>query len=95
MLQGAKRRLATLERSIELPLTGARLLAQVQERVRLTGVSFDEAADSFAQSLSRDNLNRIVDELLCDEFDGDLEAANEWKRKEVERQSGPGSGAVA
>jgi hypothetical protein len=81
MLQSAKRRLATLERSIELSLTGKRVLAQVQERVRLTGASFEEAADSIGESLSRDNLNRIVDELLCDEFDGDMEAANEWKRK--------------
>jgi hypothetical protein len=78
---------------LNYPSLRARLLAQVQERGRLTGVSFDEAADSFARFLSRDNLNRIIDELLCDEFDGDIEAANEWKRKEVERQGDPGSGA--
>jgi hypothetical protein len=33
MLQGTKRRLAMLERSIELPLTAERVVALVEERV--------------------------------------------------------------
>ena len=52
MLQGTKRRLAMLERSIELPLTAERVLALVEERVRLTGASRNDVIDAMAASMT-------------------------------------------
>ncbi len=56
MLLSAKRRLAMLERSTELPLTVECFLARVKEHVRLTGASLDEAFRSLLVSLSDENL---------------------------------------
>ena len=52
MLQGTKRRLAMLERSIELPLTAERVLALVEERVRFTGASRNDVIDAMAASMT-------------------------------------------
>ena len=60
----AKRRLATLERSIELPLTVERFLARVEEHVRLTGASLDEAFRFLLAPLSVENLDRLEEELM-------------------------------
>jgi hypothetical protein len=43
VLQSAKRRLATLERSIELPINADHFMACVKDHMRLTGVNFEEA----------------------------------------------------
>jgi hypothetical protein len=43
MLSSTKRRISLLERSIELPITAERFLASVQDRVRFTGESLDDA----------------------------------------------------
>jgi hypothetical protein len=43
MLSSAKRRMSALERSIHLPLTADRFLARVEEVIRLTGASSNEA----------------------------------------------------
>ena len=83
MLQGAKRRLALLERSIELPLTAERVVALIEERVRLTGASRDDVIDALADSMSSENRNRVIDPLVLQAFKGDVEAANEWKQKAV------------
>jgi hypothetical protein len=64
MLHSAKRRIAVLERSIELPITAERFVASVLERVRLTGVSFEEASQSLLGALSYENLDRLEKELI-------------------------------
>jgi hypothetical protein len=64
MLSSTKRRIALLERSIELPITAERFWASVQERVRLTGASVDEAFRSLLASLSDENLDRLEEELV-------------------------------
>jgi hypothetical protein len=91
MLQSAKRRLAMLERSIEVPLTAERVLALIEERVRLTGASRDDVIDALAGSMSSENLNRVADALVLRAFKADVEAANEWKRNVLlELQTYPG-----
>jgi hypothetical protein len=52
MLQSAKRRLAMLKRSIELPLSAERVLALVEERVRFTGASRNDVIDAMAASMT-------------------------------------------
>jgi hypothetical protein len=64
MLSSTKRRIALLERSIELPITAERFWASVQERVRFTGESLDEAFRSLLVSLSVENLDRLEEELV-------------------------------
>ena len=63
MLSSTKRRIALLERSIELPITEERFLAGVQNQVRLTGASFDEVLQSSLASLSNENLCRLEEEV--------------------------------
>jgi len=63
MLNGAKRRMAVLERSIQLPVTVDRFLARVNERARLTGASFDDALGSLVVSLGDQELAYLVEEL--------------------------------
>jgi hypothetical protein len=63
MLNSAKRRISALERMIELPITAERFFASVEQRVRLTGASFDEVFRSSLISLSDENLDRIKKEL--------------------------------
>ena len=64
MLNSTKHRIALLERSIELPITAERFLASVQDRVRLTGESLDEAFRSLLVPLSIENLNRLEEEIM-------------------------------
>jgi hypothetical protein len=84
MLHGAKRRISALERSIALPVTAERFLASVQERVRLTGASFEEAGQSLLASLSVETLDRLADELLQLACGDDMEARNEVMRRAEE-----------
>jgi len=63
MLSSAKRRMLVLERSIHLPITAARFLSLVEERVRLTGASFDDASQSLIVSLSDQDLDCPTEEL--------------------------------
>jgi len=81
MLQSAKRRLGILERSIELPPTAERFMARVAEHVRLTGASNDDAIRALTTSISDENLDRLIDALLLQGFDGNIEAAKEWRRQ--------------
>jgi hypothetical protein len=64
MLTSAKRRISILERSIELPMTAERFFAGVQERVRLTVASFEEAFQTLLRSLSDGNLDRLEKEQI-------------------------------
>ena len=64
MLSSTKRRISLLERSIELPITAERFLARVQDRIRFTGESLDEAFRSLLVSLSVENLDRLEKELV-------------------------------
>jgi hypothetical protein len=75
MLQGTKRRLAMLERSIELPLTAERVLALVEERVRLTGASRNDVIDAMAASMTSEKRHRVIDVLVLKAFKGNVEAA--------------------
>jgi hypothetical protein len=63
MLSGVKRRISLLECSIQLPITAERLVALVEERVRLTGASFGDASQSLIVSLSDQDLDRLAEEL--------------------------------
>jgi len=63
MLSSAKRRMLVLERSIHLPITAARFLSLVEERVRLTGASFDDASQSLIVSLNDQDLYCLTEEL--------------------------------
>ena len=83
MLQGTKRRLAMLERSIELPLTAERVLALVEERVRLTGASRNDVIDAMAASMTSEKRHRVIDVLVLKAFKGTVEAAHQWKQKAV------------
>jgi hypothetical protein len=56
-----------------------------------TGLTKPPRLDSIGESLSRDNLNRMVDELLFEEFDGDMEAV----APNAARRSWPHSLALA
>ena len=64
MLSSTKRRISVLERSMELPITAERFLARVQDRVRFTGESLDEAFRSLLIPLSVENLDRLEEELV-------------------------------
>ncbi|MGP0071774.1 MAG: hypothetical protein ACLPWF_07565 [Bryobacteraceae bacterium] len=74
MLSSTKRRISVLERSIELPITAERFLASVQDRVRLTGASFDEVFRSSLASLSYENLCRLEKEVMQRVRGDDLQA---------------------
>ena len=82
-MQGTKRRLAMLERSIELPLTAERVLALIEERVRLTGASRNDVIDAMAASMTSEKRHRVIDVLVLKAFKGNVEAAHQWKQKAV------------
>jgi hypothetical protein len=62
MLSSAKRRISLLEHSIQLPITAQRFLVLVEERVRLTGASFDDASQSLIVSLNDQDLDCLAEE---------------------------------
>jgi hypothetical protein len=74
MLASTKRRMSILERSIQVPMTLERSLALVQERVRLTGASFEDASQSLLCSLSERDLARLDEELKQLGFGDEMEA---------------------
>jgi hypothetical protein len=74
MLASTKRRMSILERSIQIPLTVERAMAQVQERVRLTGASCEDAFQSLIRSLSVEDLDRLAEEFTELGFGDETEA---------------------
>ena len=80
MLSSTKRRMAVLERSIELPITADRFLRSVEDRMRLTGVNFDDAARSVMAPFSVQKLDSLVEDLLDSVFGADEHAKQEWRR---------------
>jgi hypothetical protein len=85
MLSSTKRRISLLERSIQLPMTAERFAALVEERMRFTGMSVEEASKSVIGSLSLENLDRIEKELSQRVFDNDLQASDErWNDEETQ-----------
>jgi hypothetical protein len=74
MLSSAKRRISLLERSIQLSMTAERFSALVEERMRLTGMGFEEASQSLIDSLSVENLDRLEKELVRRVFGDEVEA---------------------
>jgi len=80
MLSGTKRRMANLERSIQVPMTPEGFLTRVEELSRLTGVSSDEAFDSVVVSLNPQDLDRLAEEFTQRACGDDVE-----KRAEVMR----------
>lgn len=74
MLATTKRRMSILERAIQIPLTVERSLALIQERVRLTGASFEETSQSLLRSLSERDLARLDEELTHLGFGDEMEA---------------------
>ena len=81
MLSSTKRRMAVLERSIQIPITAKILLARAEERVRLTGASFDEALQSLIPSLTTLDLECIAEEFLERTVGDDMEARESLRRK--------------
>ena len=80
MLISTKRRMSVLERSIHIPMTADRFLARVQEVVRLTGASTDEAFRSLMPPLKDDELDHLIEEFLEQIFGDDIAAWEEFKR---------------
>jgi len=80
MLSSTKRRMSVLERSIHIPMTADRLLARVEEIVRLTGASTDEAFRSLMAPLKDHELNHLIEEILEQLFGDDIAAREEFKR---------------
>jgi hypothetical protein len=74
MLASTKRRVSILERSIQIPLTVERSLCLIQERVRLTGASFEDASQSLLRSLSMEDLDRLAEEFTELGFGDEMEA---------------------
>jgi hypothetical protein len=81
MLSSAKRRMSALERSIHLPITADRFLARVEEVIRLTGASSDEAFRLQMAPLSEHELEHLIEEFLERACGDDMEARNEVMRK--------------
>jgi hypothetical protein len=71
MLSSAKRIISLLERSIRLPMTAERFGSLVEERMRLTGISIEEASQSLISTLSVENLDRLERELTRRVFSDD------------------------
>ncbi len=57
-----------------MPLTVERGLALVQERVRLTGASFEDACQSVLRSLSARDMDRLAEEFTLLGFGDEMEA---------------------
>jgi len=74
MLASTKRRMSILERSIQIPLTVERSLALIQERVRLTGASLEDACQCVLRSLSARDLDRLAEEFTLLGFGDETEA---------------------
>jgi hypothetical protein len=74
MLASTKRRMSILERSIQIPMTAERALALVQERVRLTGASLEDASQSVIRSLSARDMDRLAEEFTLLGFGDEMEA---------------------
>ena len=53
-----------MERANPIPLTAQRFFEQVAERARLTGTTFESAAESLLPYVSTEDLRRMADELL-------------------------------
>jgi len=64
LLSSTKRRMAVLERSIQIPITAKILMARAEERVRLTGASIEEAFQSRIPSLSTRDLECVLEEFM-------------------------------
>jgi hypothetical protein len=75
-----KRRLAILERSIELPITAERFKSCVEDHMRLTGVNFSDAVNFVIAGFSVEKLNSLAEKLLDAGFGADTAAKEEWKR---------------
>jgi hypothetical protein len=80
MLSSTKRRMSALERSIHIPMTADRFLARVQEVVRVTGTSTDEAFQSLVAPLKDHELDHLIEEFLKQIFGDDIAAREEFKR---------------
>ena len=72
--------MSVLERSIQFPMTADGFMARIEEVVRLTGVSTDEASQSLIASLGARDLERLLEELLEQEFGDDIAAREEFRR---------------
>jgi len=71
MLRSAIRRISALERSIRIPITAERFQALVEERMRLTGASLDDASQSLIIALSEQDLERLSEEFMRAASGGD------------------------
>ena len=74
MLGTVKRRLASLERSIQPPLTAELFLSQAQEHARRTGTTFGSACDALLVKLSDPDLDRLTQLTEHLAFGGDMAA---------------------
>jgi len=90
MLSSAKRRISLLERSIELPMTFERFKSLIEERMRLTGISVEEACESLISTLGVENLDRLEKELI-QVFGDDVEASDDAARNAATEQASQNS----
>lgn len=81
ILHSVKRRLAALERSIQLPLTAELFLSQAHERARLRGTTFDSACEALVIKLSDPDLERLAPLMEDLAFGGDVAALAEAKHE--------------
>jgi len=87
LLSSAKRRMSALERSIHLPITADRFLARVEEVIRPTGASRDEAFRLLMDPLTEHELEHLIEELLERACGDDMEARNEVMQRAQIRPS--------
>jgi hypothetical protein len=80
VLSSAKRRLTTLERSIELPINADHFMACVEDHMRLTGVNFEEAMRTMMGPFSIEKLDSLIEQLLDAAFGANTSAKEEWRR---------------
>ena len=80
MLEGIKRRISALERSIWTRTTADRFLSRVELHARLTGLSFEAAFQALIVSLSDEDLARLTQEVEQAAFGGDTAARDAAKR---------------
>jgi hypothetical protein len=81
MLEKTKRRLTTLERSIELPITAERFMTSVNDHMRLMGVNMEDAVRFVAKPFSAEKLDGVVEKLLNAAFGANTDAKEEWLRR--------------
>jgi hypothetical protein len=81
MLGTIKRRLASLERSIQPPLTAELFLSQAHEHARRTGATFDSACEALVVKLSDPDLQRLAPLMEDLAFGGDMAALAAAKHK--------------